>query len=76
LRLSRHRRLRDGGKRCGTAQHGPARQGGHGRKRSDVKLAVSPYTNPIKTDDLKRYRDAAKAPGQRHLVRFAAFLAE
>jgi probable F420-dependent oxidoreductase len=30
----------------------------HGRKRSDVKLAVSPYTNPIKTDDLKRYRDA------------------
>jgi probable F420-dependent oxidoreductase len=30
----------------------------NGRKRSDVKLAVSPYTNPIKTDDLKRYRDA------------------
>ena len=29
-----------------------------GRNRSDVKLAVSPYTNPIKTDDLKRYRDA------------------
>jgi alkanesulfonate monooxygenase SsuD/methylene tetrahydromethanopterin reductase-like flavin-dependent oxidoreductase (luciferase family) len=29
-----------------------------GRKRSDVKLAVSPYANPIKTDDLKRYRDA------------------
>ena len=28
------------------------------RSRSDVKLAVSPYTNPIKTDDLKRYRDA------------------
>ena len=28
------------------------------RKRSDVHLAVSPYTNPIKTDDLKRYRDA------------------
>jgi probable F420-dependent oxidoreductase len=29
-----------------------------GRKRSDIKLAVSPYTKPIKTDDLKRYRDA------------------
>jgi len=29
-----------------------------GRKRSDVYLAVSPYMNPIKTDDLKRYRDA------------------
>jgi alkanesulfonate monooxygenase SsuD/methylene tetrahydromethanopterin reductase-like flavin-dependent oxidoreductase (luciferase family) len=28
------------------------------RSRSDVKLAVSPYTKPIKTDDLKRYRDA------------------
>jgi probable F420-dependent oxidoreductase len=30
----------------------------NGRKRSDVQLAVSPYMNPIKTDDLKRYRDA------------------
>ena len=30
----------------------------NGRNRSDVYLAVSPYTNPIKTDDLKRYRDA------------------
>jgi probable F420-dependent oxidoreductase len=30
----------------------------NGRKRSDVCLAVSPYTNPIKIDDLKRYRDA------------------
>jgi probable F420-dependent oxidoreductase len=30
----------------------------NGRKRSDVKLAASPYTNPIKPDDLKRYRDA------------------
>jgi len=30
----------------------------NGRKRSDVKLAVSPYTKPIKTDDLKRHRDA------------------
>jgi probable F420-dependent oxidoreductase len=30
----------------------------NGRKRSEVRLAVSPYTNPIKTDDLKRYRDA------------------
>jgi probable F420-dependent oxidoreductase len=30
----------------------------NGRNRSDVKLAVSPYINPIKTDDLKRYRDA------------------
>jgi probable F420-dependent oxidoreductase len=29
-----------------------------GRKRSDVYLAVSPYTNPITRDDLKRYRDA------------------
>ena len=28
------------------------------RERSDVELAVSPYTKPIKTDDLKRYRDA------------------
>jgi probable F420-dependent oxidoreductase len=28
------------------------------RQRSDVELAVSPYTKPIKTDDLKRYRDA------------------
>jgi hypothetical protein len=30
----------------------------NGRKRSDVHLAISPYTNPITTDDLKRYRDA------------------
>ena len=30
----------------------------NGRRRSDVHLAVSPYTNPIKTDDLKRYQDA------------------
>jgi probable F420-dependent oxidoreductase len=30
----------------------------NGRKRSEVRLAVSPYTNPIKTDDLKRYCDA------------------
>jgi len=30
----------------------------NGRKRSDVSLAVSPYTNPITTDDLKRYHDA------------------
>jgi len=30
----------------------------NGRNRSDVKLAVSPYTKSIKTDDLKRYRDA------------------
>jgi probable F420-dependent oxidoreductase len=30
----------------------------NGRNRSDVKLAVSPYINPIKTDELKRYRDA------------------
>jgi probable F420-dependent oxidoreductase len=30
----------------------------NGRRRSDVHLAVSPYTNPIKADDLKRYRDA------------------
>jgi probable F420-dependent oxidoreductase len=28
------------------------------RRRCDVKLAVSPYSNPITTDDLKRYRDA------------------
>ena len=28
------------------------------RKRSDVYLAVSPYTDPITADDLKRYRDA------------------
>jgi probable F420-dependent oxidoreductase len=30
----------------------------NGRKRSDVTLAVSPYTDPITPDDLKRYRDA------------------
>ena len=30
----------------------------NGRRRSDVHLAVSPYTNLIKADDLKRYRDA------------------
>lgn len=29
-----------------------------GRRRTDVTLAVSPYTDPIITDDLKRYRDA------------------
>jgi probable F420-dependent oxidoreductase len=32
--------------------------GRSGRRRADVKLAVSPYTNPITTDDLARYRDA------------------
>jgi probable F420-dependent oxidoreductase len=30
----------------------------NGRKRSDVEMAVSPYTKEIKPDDLKRYRDA------------------
>jgi probable F420-dependent oxidoreductase len=30
----------------------------NGRKRSEVELAVSPYTKSIKVDDLKRYRDA------------------
>jgi alkanesulfonate monooxygenase SsuD/methylene tetrahydromethanopterin reductase-like flavin-dependent oxidoreductase (luciferase family) len=30
----------------------------NGRKRSDVELAVSPYTRPIASDDLARYRDA------------------
>ena len=30
----------------------------NGRKRSDVELAVSPYTQPAKPDNLKRYRDA------------------
>ncbi len=30
----------------------------NGRKRSEVELAVSPYTKPITVDDLKRYRDA------------------
>jgi probable F420-dependent oxidoreductase len=29
-----------------------------GRRRGDVTLAVSPYTDPIVPDDLKRYRDA------------------
>jgi probable F420-dependent oxidoreductase len=29
-----------------------------GRKRSDVWLAVSPYTDPVEPDDIKRYRDA------------------
>src|SRR6266851_1556355 len=30
----------------------------NGRRRSDVTLAVSPYTEPITPDDLARYRDA------------------
>ncbi len=30
----------------------------NGRSRSAVTLAVSPYLDPITTDDLKRYRDA------------------
>jgi probable F420-dependent oxidoreductase len=30
----------------------------NGRQRSDVELAVSPYTKKITPDDLKRYRDA------------------
>ena len=30
----------------------------NGRKRSDVEIAVSPYSKPITKDDLKRYRDA------------------
>src|SRR5438046_2452037 len=30
----------------------------NGRRRADVTLALSPYTDPIKPDDLKRYRDA------------------
>ena len=30
----------------------------NGRKRSEVELAVSPYTKPMTKDDLKRYRDA------------------
>jgi probable F420-dependent oxidoreductase len=30
----------------------------NGRRRSDVTLAVSPYTDPISPDDIKRYRDA------------------
>jgi len=30
----------------------------NGRKRSDVELAVSPYTQPATPDDLKGYRDA------------------
>ena len=30
----------------------------NGRPRTDVTLAVSPYTDPITPDDLKRYRDA------------------
>ena len=30
----------------------------NGRKRSDVELAVSPYTKPTTPDDLKAYRDA------------------
>ena len=29
----------------------------NGRKLSEVELIVSPYTKPISTDDLKRYRD-------------------
>ncbi len=30
----------------------------NGRKRSDIEIAVSPYSKPIARDDLKRYRDA------------------
>jgi alkanesulfonate monooxygenase SsuD/methylene tetrahydromethanopterin reductase-like flavin-dependent oxidoreductase (luciferase family) len=30
----------------------------HGRSRSDLELAASPYMKPITPDDLKRYRDA------------------
>jgi len=30
----------------------------HGRKRSELELAASPYMNPATVDDLKRYRDA------------------
>ncbi len=30
----------------------------NGRKRSEIEIAVSPYSKPIKQDDLKRYRDA------------------
>jgi len=30
----------------------------NGRKRSDIEIAVSPYSKPISKDDLKRYRDA------------------
>jgi len=30
----------------------------NGRKRSDIEIAVSPYSKPITKDDLKRYRDA------------------
>jgi probable F420-dependent oxidoreductase len=32
--------------------------GQYGRKRSDLEIAVSPYTRPTTVDDLKRYRDA------------------
>ena len=32
--------------------------GANRRRRSDVTLAVSPYTDPITPDDLARYRDA------------------
>jgi probable F420-dependent oxidoreductase len=32
--------------------------GENGRQRSELELAVSPYTRPITLDDLKRYRDA------------------
>ena len=30
----------------------------NGRRRSDVTLSLSPYTDPITADDLKHYRDA------------------
>jgi alkanesulfonate monooxygenase SsuD/methylene tetrahydromethanopterin reductase-like flavin-dependent oxidoreductase (luciferase family) len=30
----------------------------NGGKRSDLEIAVSPYTQPLTVDDLKRYRDA------------------
>jgi len=42
----------------------------NGRKRSDVELIVSPYVQPAKPDDLKRYRDA----GVEELVIVPAFI--
>lgn len=57
----------------------------NGRKRSDLEIAVSPYTRPITLDDLKRYRDAGadevelvflEAPGgERELIQHLERLA-
>jgi hypothetical protein len=48
----------DAGRSCGQDQHIEDLLKANGRKRSELELAVSPYTKPIKPEDFKRYRDA------------------